>query len=140
MSATLRIREGEPDVAGHLRDGFYRLFEVYGVGAAWDVSVTANVVLRGHLDGRYSVFMGQDFGGRPRDYGLAPMQVVSRLSDIRDLRTDFGLDDFAEAFLANHSGSDVSVHSVISVVYLATRVLGNFDADHVIGDRQRTLY
>ena len=140
MSATLRVREGEPDVAGHLRDGFYRLFEVYGAGSPWDVSVTANVVLRGQSDGRYSVFMGQDFGSRPRDYGLAPMQVVSRLSDIRDLRTDFGLEDFAEAFLANHSGSDVSVHSIISVVYLATRVLGDYAADQVLGNRQRTLY
>jgi hypothetical protein len=130
-------------------------FQVYGPGY-FDVSVTANVILRGTLDGRYSVFFGQDFGVQnPRDYHMSTVQVVSSLADVQNLRTDFGVDDFAEAFLATHTDTSVSVDSLVSVVYLITRVLGHFggggDGDDDVNDnpvvrggggggRQRTVY
>ena len=135
--ATLRIRENDPDIEGHLRRGFLSLFEIYGAGKFY-VTVTANAVLRGHLDGRFSVFMGQDFGNRPRDYGMTDVRVVSGLADVTDLQTDFGVEDFAEAFLGNHADTSVSVHSLVSVVYLITRILDN-DVG-MIGRPQRTLY
>jgi hypothetical protein len=139
--ATLRIREGEPDFYGHLRAGFVRLWDLYGPGH-WDVTVTANVILRSTVDGRFSVFMGQSFG-ETRDYNMTLVQVVSRLEDVQDLRVDFGVEDFAEAFFGNHHNTSVAVHSVLSIVYLISQVLEDYEEDRVIfgrGARQRTLY
>lgn len=139
--ATLRIREGDPDARTHLTNAFAELFRVYeGPNVRFSVSVTANAILQAGSASRsrtYSVWYGQHFNrpGDNRNYNFANRTAdggpptVSNLGDVRELSTLFSSNDFQRLFLANHSSSNVTVHSLISIVYLITRDLPNFQRD-----------
>lgn len=128
---------GNPDYQEHLRNGFLTLFNLYGPGY-FDVSVTANVVLQSNLDHRFSVFYGQDFSDRSYDFG-AP-QVVRNLGDVADIPTDFNVDDFEGVFFANFENTEVSVHSIINIVFIITRYLDNFERNKTVGQQLTKLY
>jgi len=146
LEITLRVRETESEEAFgvHLRDAFVRLYDIFGAGY-FEVSVTANVILRGSrtvgdvVEPRYYVFYGQDFG--EGDYNFSRDVVVRDLGQVRELPTRFTAENFNNVFKANHESTDVSVHSIISIVYLMRRTLDNYERDKVSTGRVlRTLY
>ena len=136
-TATLRVREGTPDIEDDLRNAFTALYDLYGPGY-FDVNVTANAVLQGNADNRYSIWYGQDFGGRA--YNIAPPEVVRNLGDVSAIRTDFSADDFEEIFFATFDNTDVSVHSIVNVIYIITRYLGDYSTEQTVGRHLTRLF
>jgi hypothetical protein len=143
--STLRIRETDTNFGLHLRTSFGRLFDLYGA-SRFSVSVTANAILRSGSGSRvptWSVWFGQHFNrpGENRHYNFASRErgggavTVSNLGDIRKLDTRFSASTFEQLFLANHSSSDVTVESLISVVYLIGRDLPNYERDRATAGR-----
>jgi hypothetical protein len=53
-------------------------------------------VLQGIRDDRYSVFYGQDFGGR--DYTMGQPEVIRSLGDVSNIQTNFSLNHFENIF------------------------------------------
>jgi hypothetical protein len=140
--ATLRIRETESDYRSHLRRCFLTLFDVHAGTSAviFDVTVTANAVLRGRANGRYSMFYGQDYGRRG-DFTIGgAAREVHSLADVDSLPIDFDISDFEDVFFSNFDNSDVSVHSLVNIVYIVRRYLVNFEADQRVGQRLVKLY
>jgi hypothetical protein len=136
--STLRIRYTDPDYMTHLRSAFVALFELYGDGY-FDVSTTANVILVSQsVPATYSVFYGQSFA--TSDYLMSRTQVVGRLADVSNLRVQFGVEDFQSVFSATHSASNVLVDSIISIVYIITRPLDDYQAQQRGGNRPRQLW
>jgi hypothetical protein len=136
----LRVRETESPEAfsNHLRQAFIRLYDIFGAGY-FEVSVTANVVLEGTRNGQFAVFYGQDFGDG--DYSFAPDTVVRNLGQVGNLPINFTAQDFGRVFAANHEATDVSVHSIISIVYLIRRHLDNYERDRTgLGQTLQRLY
>jgi hypothetical protein len=122
----------------HLRNAFVALFDLYGPGY-FDVSTTANVVLVSQSNPQtYSVFYGQSFA--TSDYLMARTQVVGMLADVSNLRVQFGVEDFQSIFFATHSASNVLVDSIISVVYIITRPLDDYQGQQRGGNRPRQLW
>lgn len=134
MEATLRIREGEDEAAvrEHLREALVSLFETFGPGL-FEVTLTANVVLKGNYDGAdsYSIFYGQDYADR--DLNAAPKVEVRDLAQAALLPTSFSAAQFDSIFGATFENTTVSVDSVIAQVYIFRRSLDNFE-------RQRFSY
>jgi len=146
LEVTLRVRETESEeaFAEHLRQAFVTMYDVFGAGY-FEVSITANVILQGtKLVGlvrqpRYYVFYGQDFG--EGDYNFSTDQLVRNLGEVRLLPTRFSAENFSRVFKANHESTDVSVHSIISIVFLLRRDLDNYERDKVSQGRcLLTLY
>jgi hypothetical protein len=140
--ATLRIRETESDYRSHLRRCFLTLFDVHAGTSAviFDVTVTANAVLQGRSNGRYSMFYGQDYGRRG-DFTIGgAAREVHSLADVDSLPVDFDISDFEDVFFSNFDNSDVSVHSLVNIVYIVRRYLVNFEADQRVGQRLVKLY
>lgn len=128
-----------PNFGAVLRRAFARLFREYGDdGGGFDVTVTANVVLRNSVTGSYGVFFGQDYGGN-RDMSVIAPHRVDRLGQVAELPTNFHLQDFEEVFFRNFADSAVIVDSVVSVVYLCRRLLGNFEQDRITRGRRAQL-
>jgi hypothetical protein len=136
--ATLRIPVDHADYKGELLRAFGTLFPLYGRGYFF-VSVTANVVLEG-LDGRWSVFFGQDHSVVPRDFSVSGGYVIRRLGQVPGLPTSFDPGDFGHIFSRNFESTAVTVHSVICFVYVIRRYLRNFDAQQTTNGRLKTLY
>jgi len=67
-------------------------------------------------------------------------ETVRSLGDIALLRTDFNADDFAEIFFGTFDNTDVSVHSLVSVVYIINRYLGNYERDQTVGRNLTRLF
>jgi hypothetical protein len=118
------------------------LFELHAGTSSvfFDVTVTANAVLRGTANGRYSLFYGQDYGRRG-DFTIGGVaREVRVLADVEQLPIDFDVGDFEDVFFANFENSAVSVHSLVNVVYIIRRYLPNFEADQRVGQRLVKLY
>ena len=81
------------------------------------------MVLRGTVDGRYSMFFGQDFGDR--DIELSGNYVVNSLQDIREIPTNFDLHEFENIFFRNFRDTQVAVDSIASNVYIFRFLLDN---------------
>ena len=138
MTTTLRIRETErTDYDEPLRHAFTTLFEIYGEGF-FDCSVTCNAVLQSNINQKFSIWYGQDFGGR--EYNLGPPVVVREIGDVADIDTNVSIDDFAEVFHAVHSDTEVSVVGIVNVIFIITRYMENYERDKTIGARQVILY
>jgi hypothetical protein len=140
------VRAGDGRTRRHLRTAFASLFALYGDSYAFDVTVTANLVLRGNAGPapRYHLYYGQDFtAGVREDLTLgtgerdedgrpvpAPAQVVYNLGDVEDLRTEFDLGDFRSAFETRFETSDVSVGEIVNTVFIIRRFLPGFNPAH----------
>ena len=139
MCATLRLGPQEPDYMVHLRSAFVALFDLYGADGYFDVTTTANVILSSQSHPpQYSLFYGQSFS--TYDYAMSTPQIVSSLADVSNLRVRFGVEDFSNVFFASHSESNVTVDSLVSIVYIITRPLEDFQADQRVGNRPRQLW
>jgi hypothetical protein len=67
--------------------------------------------------------------------------VVTCLGDVSKIPTAYTEEDFADTFFASFLNSDVSIHSITNVVFLARRLIKNFARDSSVrGRRLVTLY
>lgn len=66
--------------------------------------------------------------------------MVRNLGDVANLRSAFSVDDFAEVFFATFDNTDVSVHSIISIVWIINRYLGDYDRDQTVGRNLTRLF
>ena len=122
-----------------LQEAFGVLFALYGeAGGFFDVTCTANAVLRGEVDGNFSCFYGMDFSGIG-DVAMGAVTTVRNLGDVSSIPTHFGIDDFEDAFRKNFESSSVTVQGLINFVFVIRRYLGNFDRDHRSGGGGRRL-
>ena len=139
MTATLRVREtDDPDYDEALQYAFTNLFQMCGEGF-FDVSVTCNAILQSTIDQKFSIWYGQDFGGR--EYNMGPPTVVRNLGDVANIDTNVSVDDFAEVFHAIHSDTEVSVVGIVNVIFLITRYMENFEREKTTqGGRLVKLY
>lgn len=93
---------------------------------------------------------------------MAPPEVVRNLGDVSrqadgsdrkstveltpfrslslSLRTDFNVDDFSEIFFATHDNTDVTVVSLVNLVWIANRYLGNYERDQTVGKNLTRLF
>jgi hypothetical protein len=146
VCASVRIRSTEKDFRPHLQKAFLKLFQIFGSGSGkeWEVTATANAVVVGHSKPTFSFFYGMDFGRR--DFTLAPSEaetnytVVRSLGDVAKIPTDYSEEHFADAFFNYFANSDVSIHSLPNICFLARRLIQNFDRDKTVGRRLVTLY
>jgi hypothetical protein len=132
---TLRVRENDGRVRQHLMSTFSKLYGIYGPLSRFEVSYTANACLKGNLDDKWSIWYGLDYSN-PLDRGSASINllhaaedreaegfvgydVVRDLGDVENLRVDFDADQFARLFYENHENSDVTVHSLVSIVFIS---------------------
>jgi hypothetical protein len=125
--ATLRIPVDHENVRGALHRAFSRLFAIYGSHGYFDVTVTANVILQGRSNERFSVFYGQDYSNVSRNLTFGNPMIIRRLGQVGQLPTQFAQQDFENVFFANFEDTDVRVHSVISFVYLIRRYMRNYE-------------
>ena len=129
---------GEPDFQEHLRDAFVSLFSLYPEVAYFDLTTTANVVLQSHVNQRYSVFYGQDFADN--DFTFGAPETIRNLGDVANINTNFDVSDFETVFFGNFENTEVSVHSIISIVFIITRYMDNFEQDKTVGQQLIKLY
>jgi hypothetical protein len=130
---TLRVREDDGRVRAHLLRTFGQLFGIYGAQSRFEVCYSANAVLRGQLDNKWSLWYGLDYSN-PQDPGRASINflhadreeqdfvgyhVVNSIGDVENLRVDFDADQFAQLFYENHENSAVMVHSLVSIVFIS---------------------
>jgi hypothetical protein len=106
------------------------------------VTTTGNAILEGKGERpSFSVFYGQDYtsDGR-RSVIMSDVHQVFDLSDVGGLPTDFDVDSFEGAFNRIFAeGSQVSVHSLVSVVFLIRRTLENYERDRTTAGRSHVM-
>ena len=139
----LRIKDGDPRAAEHLRRAFRELFAIHGSKASYDVTVSCNAVLEGHTSRgtTYTVWYGHDYAaGKSKDFMVGDVERVDSLSDVERLRTVFTPADFQELFDHNFESSDVQVHSIASVVYKITRYISVYARDSLYGRKFTRLF
>jgi hypothetical protein len=143
--ATLRIRASLPNFQTELLKAFGALYEHWGEGR-FDVTYTANVVLQGDQNRRYSLFYGQNFESKNsiprnyRSYALGKVAAVVNLADVANLRTAFDIGDFEDVIKMQFPNSAVSVHSLVNIVYIIRRVMRDYHAEKTVGSHYTTLY
>ncbi len=115
----------------HLLDTFSKLFSIYGSNSRFEVVYSCNAVLHGD-DGQYSIWFGQDYSS-PHEPGRASVNlldvsrhengyegfdVVQNIGDVESLKVDFSVSQFEELFFENHKDTNVSVHSLVSHLFI----------------------
>ena len=137
--STLRVRVTEDvDYYPHLEKAFARLYTIYP-DAVFEVVVTANCVLQGNANDRYSCWHGLDYSSR-RNFEMNEAQEVHFAGDVANLRVDWDLEDFSNAFYSNMPDSDVTVHSLINLVFIIRKFMDNFEDEMQIGRQLTRLY
>jgi hypothetical protein len=145
----LRVREGDTKIRQHLTDTFSKLFGIYGEGSRFEITYTANAVLQGGIDGKFSLWFGQTFeaaaggegdetpiGGaahrrRPnKQVDFQSHDVVRNLGDIEYLPLDFNAQQFDLLYQANHEESNVSVVQLVNYVFVIRTFLDNYQLQH----------
>ena len=114
-----------------LHQVFQHLFKLYAASKGFfEVSVTANALLRNNVTHRWGLFYGQDFGGS-RDFHLGGHRVfeVRQVGDIAALPTDVAVEDFERVFRRAFVDSQVTIDSLVNLVYIIRRFLPNFERD-----------
>jgi hypothetical protein len=141
MEAVLRLPINHPNCTEELFEAFEVLYEIYGPGF-FDSCVTANAILRGDENGRFSVFYGQDFSQDEVGvlYSMSEVRIIEDLSDVADLQTEFDIQDFKNIFFANRQNTKVSVHELINLIYIIRRKMHNYEEEKTIGPNYQTLY
>jgi hypothetical protein len=66
--------------------------------------------------------------------------VVRNLGDVSSIRVNFSANEFEAIFYSNYEDTSVSVHSVVSTVFLITRYLNNFERDKTVGRNLTKLF
>jgi hypothetical protein len=66
--------------------------------------------------------------------------VVKTLGDVSKIPTAYTEDQFADVFFASFLNSDVTIYELVNVVFLARRLMQNYDRDRTVGRTLVTLY
>jgi hypothetical protein len=125
----------------------FRLYEATEASAdeeprLFEVTSTANVVLKARKSESYSFFFGHDYtSDGARSLEVSPVHAVREIGDLEGLRTLFDADDFQGAFegIFGPGGSDVYVHSIASVIFIIRTSLEDFESDRRTTPRQNAL-
>jgi hypothetical protein len=144
------VREGDPRIRDHLTDTFSKLFGIYGEGSRFEITYTANAVLRGGLDEKYSLWFGQTFdaplaaaaepdpsgassgSGLNKQVDFQSNDIVRNLGDVEDLPLDFNAQQFDRLYQANHEQSDVTVVMLVNYVFIIRCFLDNYHQQHTV--------
>lgn len=103
------------------------------------MTLTANAVLKGKEDS-FSVFHGSDYTAEGRKSAtMSDIHYVWSMSDVGDIPVRLDRDDFENIFNRIFSTSDVSVHSLASLVYIIRKPLENYQADKKSKGRSHIL-
>lgn len=139
--ATLRVRVTEDaDIHGHLRTAFSRLYRVYKDNPIFEVVCTCNAVLQGNNDDRLSVWFGLDYSNTRRNFELNQAQVVRNLGDVANIDVDWDLGHFSNAFYNSLPDSDVTVLSLINLVFIIRKYMDDYRNEVTVGQRLTFLY
>jgi len=112
----------------HLLTALSKLYSLYGNGR-FDVSVTCNAVLQSNLSKKVGLWFGQNFGKDVRNYALSTVFTVQSPAEATKLPTEFQVSDFANVYFDAFPNSSVSVHSLVNLIYICRRYLGDFEKD-----------
>jgi hypothetical protein len=125
-----------------LRKAFLQMNKRYP-GRTVYATLTANVILRSTVSASYSCFFGQSFGsGKAVFFGAKHDSVTGNVSklftefalseraDLADLPINFTVEDFAGIYKRNFSKSEVVVDRVISLIYIFSIGLENYEREH----------
>ena len=136
------MSEHDPNIRQHLIRAFSGLFALYGEGSRFEVAYTGNCVLYGIQTEQYSLWWGQDFH-LEGDFGVFMDEptVVRNLGDVEEIRTDFNVGDFEQAFLAVHADTNVTCDSLVSIVFIIRYWFDNFlEQKKTVGHRIQRLF
>lgn len=130
--ATLRVRYGltEEEIKEELVKSFVELFRLYGNDVGFEVTVTANAILKSRTGDSYSIFFGHDYAqDGARSANISRASYVSTFADLDDVESDFNQDDFERSFSGVFGNSAVGVDSLINVVFIIRTDLENYERD-----------
>jgi hypothetical protein len=139
----LRIRYGHPNTRMELNRAFRALFATYAddPNPQFDCVVTANAVLRANTRASFSMYYGQDFSsGGHGDIMMGDVYQVDSMMDVEHLPIRFDPTDFSDIFNRTFRDTDVSVHSLASVVFKITKLIPNYERDKKVGSKFKTLF
>jgi hypothetical protein len=71
---------------------------------------------------------------------MGPVETIRNLGDVAGMRTDYNADDFEAVFYANFDDTDTSVYSVICLVWIISRYLGDWNREAVVRQNLTKLY
>ena len=87
---------------------------------------------------------GLDYGKRQFEMQIGESEshytVIKTLGDVSKIPTAYTEEHFSSAFYSSFENSDVSIHELVSVVFLGRRLIQNYDRDRTVGRRLVTLY
>jgi hypothetical protein len=126
---------------------FAKLFKLYSdlkKPPQFDVVITANLVLFSRRMGTYRLYFGQDAGdsGGKKSYYLENTYAVNYLSDVSKIPTAIALEEISSTWDRIFSDTDAHVHQVASLVFIATKLMSNYDEEKKgkIGSRWTRLW
>lgn len=156
MEAVLRLPAAYPEKEECLRTCLLQLASTYSLERNWNflgepfcrvlrmlasfilsffsVTVTGNVVLKSEDRQAFTVYYGQDYAQRrgdlEADLDSSNAVLVDGLQDLRKINFTYDLNDFESlhADVFKNLGSDVSIESLISVVYTVRANLTDSDS------------
>jgi hypothetical protein len=152
--AVLRINAQAPESKfRHDLSAAYDQIALVHPGDPVVITLTANVILKSNSDHTYSIFFGQSFGGTRAIYlgqqydevtgvqtKLFSEFVVNSDDDLLKLPVQFNTEDFASIYKRHFSHSDITVTSVVSLVYLLSAGMDLYDQEHTLGKTPVDLF
>jgi hypothetical protein len=152
--AVLRINAQAPETKFHHDlQAAYDQIAIVHPGDPVVITLTANVILKSNSDHTYSIFFGQSFGGTRAIYlgqqydevtgvqtKLFSEFVVNNREDLLKLPVQFNTEDFSALYKRHFSHSDITVVSVVSLVYLLSAGIDLYDQEHTLGKTPVDLF
>ena len=122
-------------------------------GKSQYVTLTANVILRSNTHKSFSCYFGQSFGAAKSVYfgqqhdaitggvrQLFTEFVVRERADLQQLPINFTVEDFAGIYKRNFANSEVTVHRVLSLVYIFSVGLDKYQTQHTLERRPVRIF
>jgi hypothetical protein len=121
--ATVRIPfESDLPPLSWLKRGIRELQSYYaGSGAFFDITLTANLVLKSGRTGDLDIWYGHSFGGAEKggDLSVGEAFLVRNAKEVDEkVPAEVNLEAFAGAIRRRLPDSDVSVDSVVNLIYI----------------------
>jgi hypothetical protein len=152
--AVLRINAQAPESKfRHDLEVSYNRIAAVHPGEPIVLTITANVILKSNSDHTYSIYFGQSFGGTRAIYlgqkydeatgvqtQLFSEFVVNSPEDLQKIPIHFNTEDFEAIYKRHFSHSDISVTSVVSLVYLLSAGIDRYDQEHTLGKTPVDLF